>query len=170
MVGTTWVGDDGCTYKLTRDGHPRLTITISTFNVMHWYGSIKAEKPYIHNIDKDEILYGGGYGDNAPDLYGHFSHAATRILECVERDTQDIELGDVGDETERFNSDVEAFEGSMDCVLAKFRDTKTRHWNVQFDYCGDRLDSHNWRLHTLTSRRAYLIKLFKGRDYGDNTE
>lgn len=164
MVGTTWVGDDGYTYKLTRSGHPHLTITISTFNVLHWYGSVRAEQPSVHNIDTDEFLYLGGYGENKPNLYGHFRHNATRILERVERDTRCIELGDIGDETERFNSDIEAFEGSLDCALAKFRDTKTRHWDVQFDYCGARLDGHNWRLHTLTSRRRYLINLFKKRD------
>lgn len=165
MLGTTWVGDDGNTYKLRRRGHPNLTISITSYagciGGMHYYASVDGEKPGIYDVENKAWLFLGGYGDNKPALYGKFKFDVTRILTSIELDMSDESLGDIGDETERFNTPLEAFDAAIDVALENFRDTKRLHWDVKFDNCSEELDcKEGRRLTDLELNKEHLLSLF----------
>lgn len=143
LVGTTWVGKDGHTYKLRRgEGAQNLTITISTFigfGGRHYYGRIRGDRPSIYDCDENSYLFCGGYGPDAPRLSGWGEFNAERMLTKVEVDMDGQSIGPLGSMTGRFNIARDAFIASLNCVLLNFRDTQTRHWSIVFDGCGDDL-------------------------------
>lgn len=165
MLGTTWIGNDGHTYKLRRQDHPYLTISITSYigslGAMHYYARINGEKPEIYDADEKQYYMCGGYGDNKPCLYGIFSFDALRILTSIELDMSNEPLGDIGDETGKFNSPLEAFDAAIDAALENFRDTKRLHWDVKFESCGEELDyKEGWRLTDLELKKEHLLSLF----------
>lgn len=174
LIGTTWVGKDGRTYKLSRQGTQYLTITLTSFKWslggMHYYGRIKGERPSIYDCHNDRHICLGGYGPDAPRLSGWGEFNAERMLTKVELDMKGDPLGCLGDMTSRFNTARDAFVASLNCVLLNFRDTKTRHWNIVFEGCGDDLyescypldaKESAWRLDDLKDKDR-LLKLCGG--------
>jgi hypothetical protein len=107
---------------------------------MHYYGRIRGDSPLTYCVDDDKCYSLGGYGPDKPELYGVFEFDAKRKLTKIEKDRSGDIIGDVGDETSRFNTPNEAFEAAVKTAIKWFKDTKTRYWVVHFENCGESLD------------------------------
>ena len=164
LLGITWVGNDGHTYKFRRRSHPYLRITLTSYSAIggiHTYARVHGRAPDIYDVEDRRWLACGGHGDNKPSIYGHgFDQDATRVLTEIEYDAGRVTLGEIGEETNRFNTDFDAFKAALDCAVANYRDTNKLHWDVRFEACGQELDDNSWRLSDLIERPDYLLELF----------
>jgi hypothetical protein len=113
---------------------------------MHYYGTIKGDRPSVYNIDQDQVFFLGGWGEDAPNFY-RFQFEAKRVLNRVEKDDSGRLIGNVGYETNRFNDVESALVASIKTTQDNFRDTKTSHWLVKFDDDPDYMMTY--RLHEL---------------------
>lgn len=148
-----WKGRDGNTYKYRRRDNPNIRVSISTYvgsiGAMHYYGRVKGNNPDVYCVEENKYYSLGGYGDDKPELYGVFEFDARRVLTEIEEDMSGETIGDIGDTTQRFNTPEEAFRAAIKSVRESFADTKTRHWVVQFEYCGPKLEDKEFRLNGL---------------------
>lgn len=107
---------------------------------MHYYGRVKGDQPSVYCVEEDRHYLLGGHGSDKPELYGVFEFDAKRKLTTLEEDKSGELIGEVGDNTSRFNTPHEAFEAAVMAAIKNFKDTKTKHWVVNFEGCGDDLD------------------------------
>ncbi len=166
-TGKTWVGDDGHTYKTRRSkDNPRITVSLSTYkggfacDAMHYYCRIRGDRVEIYDVTDDRTLSLGGYGKNKPTIHD-FTFDAERAVTEYEEDMSGEQVGSVGGTTSRFNTALDAFKAGIETVLSRFQDTKTKHWIVTFDYCGEKLEGREFRLNDLKNLRETIINEFE---------